>query len=92
VNAILRNHLSIQRGTILNTATKTSAKFASNAIKAALRRNTIGTNLVIQRFVESITNGSEPPVTAEEGREAVRIVEMVIAKYTEKYGHVINEK
>jgi predicted dehydrogenase len=76
----------------LRTAFQEAGSVASNAIKAALGRNTIGTNLVIQRFVESIRNGSQPPVTAEEGREAVRIMEMVVAKYNEKYGNVINEK
>jgi hypothetical protein len=42
--------------------------------------------------VDSIINGSQPPVTAEEGREAVRIMEMVVAKYNEKYGNAINKK
>jgi hypothetical protein len=92
VNAIRRNHLSIQIGNILNTATKTSAKFASNAIKAALGRNQIGTNVVIERFVGSLLNGSQPPVTAEEGREAVRIMEMVVARYHEKYPEALGEK
>jgi len=76
----------------LSTAFREAGGVASNAVKAALGRNTIGTNLVIQRFVDSIINGSQPPVTAEEGREAVRIMEMVVAKYNEKYGNAINKK
>lgn len=46
----------------------------------------IGTEVVIEQFVESIKNNSEPPVTGEEGREAVRIMEMIVENYNDKYG------
>jgi predicted dehydrogenase len=79
-------------GSALNTVFQEVGSVASNALKAALSRNQIGTNVVIERFVRSLLNGSPPPVTAEEGREAVRIMEMVVGRYYEKYGNVMNEK
>jgi predicted dehydrogenase len=79
-------------GSALNTVFQEAGSVAANAVRAALGRNTLGTNLVIERFVESLIGGSPPPVTEDEGREAVRIMEMVVARYNEKYGNVINEK
>jgi len=76
----------------LSTAFQEIGSIASNAIKAATGRNKIGTNLVIERFVHSLLNGSQPPVTAEDGREAVRIMEMVVARYHEKYREVLGQK
>ena len=76
----------------LNTVFHEVGGVASNALKAVLSRNQIGTNLVIERFVGSLLNGSQPPVTAEEGREAVRIMEMVVARYHEKYREVLGQK
>jgi predicted dehydrogenase len=74
-------------GSALNTAFQEVGSVAANAVRAALGRNTLGTNFVIERFVESLVEGSPPPVSAEEGREAVRIMEMVVTRYNEKYGH-----
>lgn len=45
----------------------------------------IGTEVVIEKFIESIQNNSKPPVTGQEGREAVRIMEMIISKYNKKF-------
>jgi predicted dehydrogenase len=58
----------------------------SNAFKAITGRQKIGTDIVIERFVDGVLNNSEPPVTGEEGRDAVRVMEMVVEKYEEKYG------
>jgi predicted dehydrogenase len=73
-------------GSALDTVFQEVGSVAANAVRAALGRNTLGTNLVIERFVESLIDGSPSPVTPEEGREAVRIMEMVVARYREKYG------
>jgi len=70
----------------VNTVFQEVGSVAANVVRAGLGRSTIGTNLVIERFVESLIDGSPPPVSAEEGREAVRIMEMVVARYNEKYG------
>jgi hypothetical protein len=73
-------------GSALNTVFQEVESVAANAVRAALGWNTLGTNFMIERFVESILGGSPPPVTEDEGREAVRITEMVVARYKEKYG------
>ncbi len=78
-------------GSALSTAFQEIGSVAANAARAALGRTTLGTNVVIQRFVESLVSGSPPPVTADEGREAVRIMEMVVARYDEKYGARLTE-
>ena len=72
-------------GSSLSTALQSARGFASNVFKVAIGKEKIGTKVVIEQFVQSITNGSRPPVTAEEGRETVRIVEMIVARYKEKY-------
>jgi len=37
-------------------------------------------DIIVERFVDSIVNGTESPVTAEEGREAVRVLNMIVEK------------
>jgi hypothetical protein len=34
--------------------------------------------MIISQFAGSIVSGSEPPVSAQEGREAVRVLNMVV--------------
>ena len=48
-------------------------------------RQRIGTEVVVEKFAESILNGSPLPVTAEEGLETTRLMEMIVGKYQEKY-------
>jgi predicted dehydrogenase len=48
-------------------------------------RQRIGTEIVVEKFAESILNGTPLPVTAEEGLETTRLMEMIVAKYNEKY-------
>lgn len=48
-------------------------------------RQKIGTEIVVERFVKSILNGTPLPVTAEEGLETTRLMEMIVANYKEKY-------
>jgi hypothetical protein len=47
----------------------------------------ITNGLVKERFAESLIGASSPPVSAEEGREAVRIREMVVAHFRERDGY-----
>jgi predicted dehydrogenase len=94
---VIRQNLKALRygpvaGSALNTVFQEVGGVASNALKAALRRNQLGTNVVIERFVGSLLNGSQPPVTAEEGREAVTIMEMVVARYREKYAEALDQQ
>ncbi len=39
-----------------------------------------GHHILIRKFIESIRNDTEPPVTLEEAREAVRVVEAITAR------------
>ena len=48
-------------------------------------RQKIGTELVVEKFAESILNGTPLPVTAEDGLEATRLMEMIVKNYYLKY-------
>ena len=64
----------------------------ANTLKAVAGKQKLGTTAVIERFVDSIIDGTSIPVTGAEGREAVRIMEMVVARYREKYREALGEK
>lgn len=59
---------------------------ATNAFKLATRNAKLGHEMIIERFVDSILNDHEPPVTGEEGREVIRVMEMIVQRLHEKYG------
>lgn len=50
----------------------------SNAFKLMIRKPMLGHDIMIEKFVESIINDEPVPVTPEEGRETVRIMEMIV--------------
>lgn len=52
----------------------------ANALKVLTGQTRFGQDLIITRFVDSILNNTPPPVTGEEGRETVRITEMIVEK------------
>lgn len=58
----------------------------STTIKVLSGRQKIGTEIVVEKFVESILNDSPLPVTGEEGLEATKLMEMIVSTYKEKYG------
>lgn len=58
----------------------------TNAFKLVTGRLRLGHSVAIERFVNGIVNNSQPPVTGEEGREVVRIMEMIVERLKEKYG------
>ena len=70
----------------LSTISQMVGAIASNVFKVVTGRQKIGTEMMIERFVDSVLNDSQPPVTGEEGRETVRVMEMVVERYREKYG------
>ncbi|MBI4267981.1 MAG: Gfo/Idh/MocA family oxidoreductase [Chloroflexi bacterium] len=39
-----------------------------------------GHNIIISQFVDSVRSNHQPPITAEEGRETVRVIEMIVEK------------
>ncbi len=52
-------------------------------ITGRLRRRP-GHRTLIKRFYESIQNNTEPPVTGEEGKEVVRVIELIREQLTER--------
>jgi hypothetical protein len=49
----------------------------ANGARFATGRLRTSHDILIGKFVDSIANGAEPPVTAEEGKEAVRVMKMI---------------
>jgi predicted dehydrogenase len=52
---------------------------ASAAFNTILGRYSIGHHTLISRFIDSVRDNTEPPVTGEEGREVVRQMEIIVA-------------
>jgi predicted dehydrogenase len=53
---------------------------ASAALNKILGRRHSGHHTLISRFIESVRDNTEPPVTGEEGREVVRQMEFIVAR------------
>jgi len=68
----------------LSVASQIVKGIALNAFKVALRKPMLGHEIMIEKFVKSIMNDSPVPVTPEEGRETVRIMETIIKKLSSK--------
>ena len=58
----------------------------SNGIRFARGRLSRTHEILVERFVDSIVSGTEAPVTAEEGKEAVKVTNMIVNKLKEKFG------
>jgi len=52
----------------------------SNAFKVIFRTPMLGHDIMIEKFVNSIINDQPVPVTPEEGRETVRVMEKIVEK------------
>jgi len=59
---------------------------AANAFRLMTRQLKDGHEALIEEFVDSILNNRQPPVTGEDGREAVRVMELIVEKLHQKYG------
>ncbi len=70
----------------LSTRMQEAGGIAGNALGYLTGRLKFGHELLIKSFVDSILNGGRPPVTGEEGREVVKVMEMIVARLNEKYG------
>ena len=70
----------------LSTISQMMGGMASNVFGVITGRRKIGTDVVIERFANSVLNNSRPPVTGEEGRETTRVVEMIVERLYQKYG------
>ena len=53
---------------------------ASAVVKTALRKHHFGHYALIRGFIDSVQNDTEPPVTAEEGKESITILENIISQ------------
>ncbi len=70
----------------LGGAARTAGGVGGNTLNVITRRGEFfGHNKIIGAFVDSVITGREPPITAEEGRETTRALEMVVARMKEKY-------
>jgi predicted dehydrogenase len=57
-----------------------------NILKTATGNFRLGHDTVIEMFISSILAGTPPPVSGEEGREVVRVMEMIVEELYRKYG------
>jgi len=69
----------------LNVAGQVARGVLSNTFKAIFHKPMLGHDIMIERFVKSIILDQPVPVTPEEGRETVRIMEMIATKLHQKY-------
>jgi UDP-N-acetylglucosamine 3-dehydrogenase len=58
----------------------------ANSFKVATGRLRLGHDTVIEMFVSSVLSNTPPPVSGEEGREVVRVMEMIVDRLYRKYG------
>ena len=72
--------------TSLGSVSQTIGGLLANSLKAATGRFRLGHDTVIEMFVNSVLSNTPPPVTGEEGREVVRVMEMIVKELYRKYG------
>jgi predicted dehydrogenase len=70
---------------LLRESVQLMGAFVSNAIRVAARNVRSTHEIIISQFADSILSGSAPPVSAEEGREAVRVLNMVVENIESKF-------
>ena len=68
-----------------NIASQIGKDVATNALRVATGRLKLGHDILIEKFVRSLLDGTQPPVTGEEGRETVRVMEMIVSELKNKY-------
>ena len=72
-------------GSSLGTAAQIIGGVAANAFRVLSGQGEFyGHNTIISDFIDSILNDRQPPITAEEGRETTRVIEMIVAKLQKK--------
>jgi len=62
----------------LSVAGQTITGVVSNVFRVILGRSMLGHDIMIEKFVESIINDKPVPVTPEEGRETIRVIDMIV--------------
>jgi predicted dehydrogenase len=64
----------------ISTAWQIVKGVTSNTLKIILGGSMLGHDIMIERFVKSIINNQPVPVTPEEGKETVRVLELIVNK------------
>jgi predicted dehydrogenase len=70
---------------LLGESAQLARSFVSNAIRVVTGRVRSTHEIIISQFADSILSGAEPPVRAQEGREAVRVLNMVVENIESKF-------
>lgn len=60
----------------------------SNVFKVILHKPMLGHDIMIEKFVDCIKNNKPVPVLAEEGRETVRVMEMIVQKLSMRHDDI----
>lgn len=63
---------------LLRDAAQLTGAFVGNSVRYLTGGMRSTHEIIISRFVDSILRGAPSPVTAEEGREAVRVLQMIV--------------
>ena len=71
---------------LLSVSSQIIGGVAANAFKLMTGKLRFGHDILIEEFADSILNNHQPPVTGEEGRETVKVMEMIVGRLREKYG------
>lgn len=69
----------------LSSAFQIIGGVATNAFTVMTGRVNLGHDIVIEKFIDSILNDHQPPVSGEEGREVTRVMEMIVERLQGKY-------
>lgn len=64
----------------LSVAAQTITGVVSNVFKVCLGKSLLGHDNMIKKFVESIIDDKPVPVTPEEGKETIKVMEMIVNK------------
>ncbi|MFX1534819.1 MAG: Gfo/Idh/MocA family protein [Promethearchaeota archaeon] len=68
----------------LGNATQTVKGITLNAFAFLFRKTFLGHDVLIKKFVNSLINNQAVPVPGEEGRETIRVMEMIVKKLDQK--------
>ncbi len=61
----------------LRTSRSIATGVVSNALGNVMGRSFLGHDLIVSKFVKSVTNGTPVPVPPEEGQETTRLMELI---------------
>ncbi|MFB0562638.1 MAG: Gfo/Idh/MocA family protein [Candidatus Lokiarchaeia archaeon] len=68
----------------LSVASQIIKETGSNILSVLFKKSMLGHDIFMSRFIDSILNDDLVPVTPEEGRETVRLMEMILKKLKRK--------